>query len=262
MSSDTGLCYCHKCSWSGNALTYVKQYTGQPVAAILTILESHGVAQRNDTGAPRKTTQLQLASDGHREMTLDERDRFCEVKQIDHRAFAVLGAMMHAGGKIVLIPAYDPTAPGSPCGWIRANIDGTDVALADGRTERYPQVAGSRHGLLGLPWLLKKNPSTVCLCEGWRDMLAVLSVGHAAVASSGGASTFKDEWIEFFRGKSVPIIMDSDSAGIRAARRAKEKLTPVCKCGILFLPYEMVDSHGKDMHDYLVADLILERNRT
>ena len=48
--------------------------------------------------------------------------------------------------------------------------------------------------------------------------------------------------------------MDADEAGQRAASRAAERIATVAEVFIVSLPYEIKESHGADLHDYIVAD--------
>ncbi len=84
---------------------------------------------------------------------------------------------------------------------------------------------------------------------------AAISLDFYATASSGGASTWNGDWLEFFKGRTVYVCMDCDVAGQRAAERAAAAISQVAKevC-MVQLPYEIKESHGKDLHDYIVAD--------
>jgi len=52
----------------------------------------------------------------------------------------------------------------------------------------------------------------VLICEGESDTLTALTNGYDAIGIPGW-NHFKPEWIGFFRGKDVFLVMDSDSAG-------------------------------------------------
>ncbi len=94
------------------------------------------------------------------------------------------------------------------------------------------------------------NP--LVICEGELDRLALLSKGIAAITSTHGAMTFKQEWCEKVRkGKKIYICYDNDEAGKKGA----EKVAKMVENGgneiyIITLPQEV--DEGGDITDYLV----------
>lgn len=257
MQKHNGVGRCLRCDWRVNPYKLAAQITGKEGREVFEILDRYGINDKESRQPepPKEEKKLALSREDFRILTDEEKQQFCRMKQIETDCFGRLGAWGHKTEPWVLIPAFSPTEPGKACGWMRCGIHGQLIRLAGGREEKYPLVAGSRHGLLGVPWLIKENPDTIVFCEAWRDMLAVLSIGLAATASSGGASTFQEEWLSFFEGKKVFICMDADTAGQRAAERAAKALFETAKeVWIVNLPYEVTDSHGKDAHDYIVGE--------
>ena len=113
-------------------------------------------------------------------------------------------------------------------------------------------VAGSKHGLLGLPWLMALNPPYMLFCEGWRDALAAMRYEMPATASTGGASTWRKEWLHAFRGRSVGVCMDADEAGERQAARVLSHIKGAAThCKQIKLPSAVAAKKGDDLYDYL-----------
>ncbi len=257
-----GVGYCHKCSWAPNPYKLAEKVTTKTPAEIMKMLEEFGLNDsENSVGpsTPLRSAQdklpekkLALNREDIRDLTDDEKQSFCRIKQIDMQAFEKFKPYAHREKPWVLLPAYDPTETNKACGWLRCAVNGEPIELTPGKLVKYPIIAGSRHGLFGLPELLKDDPEKIIFTEAWRDMAACLAIGLNATASSGGASTWRDEWLAFFEGKVVYIAMDSDIPGQKAAQRAAEKISTVAKeVRIVSLPYEMTKDHGKDVHDYI-----------
>ena len=79
---------------------------------------------------------------------------------------------------------------------------------------------GSPIRLYGLDELIKYQGDQVIFCEGEWDRLVLVQNGYMAVTGTGGASSFKKEWIKYFRNrKEVIICMDCDNAGKDAANK-------------------------------------------
>lgn len=93
----------------------------------------------------------------------------------------------------------------------------------------------------------------IVICEGELDRLALLSKGIAAVTSTHGAMTFKDEWAKKVIGKyqKIYVCFDTDEAGRKGAERvAKMVENGKNKVFIITLPGEV--GEGGDITDYFV----------
>lgn len=88
-----------------------------------------------------------------------------------------------------------------------------------------------------LPQLLAANGRTVHVVEGEKDVLALERLGLVATCNPGGASKWREEFAEYFRGADVVILPDNDSAGEAHARQVAASLQPVAaRVRILRLP--------------------------
>ncbi len=259
LAPGNGVGFCHKCSWAPNPYKLAEKVTNGSRAEIMKLLEEFGLNNSVGPSTPLRSAQdklpekkLALRKEDIRDLTDDEKQSFCDIKQIDIQAFEKFKPYGHKTKPWVLLPAYDPNETNKACGWMRCALNGEPIELDGGKKVKYPIIAGSRHGLFGLPQLLKDDPEKIVFVEAWRDMAACLSIGLNATASSGGASTWNDDWLSFFKDKIVYICMDADIPGQRAAQRAAERIYTVAKeVYIVNLPYEITKDHGKDVNDYI-----------
>lgn len=106
--------------------------------------------------------------------------------------------------------------------------DGTLVATKYRRapwiTEgpKYTYEAGGKAALYGVETI--KDAKQIILTEGECDSLALRTIGYTAISTTGGASTFPDEWIDVLAGKEVVILYDADKAGVEGAIKVMRKL--------------------------------------
>lgn len=100
--------------------------------------------------------------------------------------------------------------------------------------------------------VLKDKPDQLVICEGEFDCLVLRAFGIPAISSTGGARTFKDEWIEQLTSvRHLYICYDNDTAGEEGANALIEKLSealPATSILQISLPME-VGEHG-DITDY------------
>jgi P4 family phage/plasmid primase-like protien len=253
INRQSGLWDCKRGCGQGNLFELVRRMSGWPDKQCFELLKKHGFkADGGDQVPPVKQKDIGWFVRQLRNAATQDLQKLCNVKRIDCRALARYDPAVHRSEPIICIPVYTPSNSG-PCGYLRVGKDGQLVKLKNGKTEKYPAIG--EHGLYGLPWLQRENPETIVFCEGWRDALAAVEAGLFATASSGGASTFKDDWLEVFSGKTVYIVMDADVPGQKAAQRAAKKIHSVAKqVFIAHLPYSVTENHGRDLHDYLVID--------
>lgn len=107
-------------------------------------------------------------------------------------------------------------------------------------TPKYQYERGASVSLYGIDHLT----NDIVICEGELDALALITCGHNACSSTGGAMTFQQEWAPLFEGKNVTIMFDNDETGIKGAVRA----------GLLLqhFTYRWVPpGYGKDIGDVL-----------
>lgn len=73
--------------------------------------------------------------------------------------------------------------------------------------------------------ILESKPDLLYIVEGELKVLALISMGYAAITGTGGAGTFKDKWAEEIKSKTkkVVILYDEDAAGKKGAEQCLMK---------------------------------------
>ncbi len=101
--------------------------------------------------------------------------------------------------------------------------------------------------------MITNDNSSLIICEGELDRLALLSKNIDAITSTHGAMTFKQEWIEKIMQQrcKIYICFDNDDAGKKGAERVAKMLeNGGDETYIITLPQEV--GEGGDITDYLV----------
>lgn len=110
---------------------------------------------------------------------------------------------------------------------------------------------GSKATLYPQPYLHDRTESVV-LCEGEPDALVLLSHEIDAVCSTGGAGTFKEEWLSFFpEGIEVTLCFDLDEAGRKGTEkvlRLFRQKRPDIRLSVIRLPEDL--GEGGDVTDF------------
>lgn len=90
--------------------------------------------------------------------------------------------------------------------------------IDDGITAKYVSITGSRVGLFNADTLW--NADSVVICEGEIDAMLLERWGFRAITTTGGAGTFKPEWVRFFAHvKRIALLYDNDKAGREGAAK-------------------------------------------
>lgn len=123
-------------------------------------------------------------------------------------------------------------------------------------------TAGRSTGLFGLPELLKARSQSVYICEGEWDTVAVQWLLDAAgkkgrAVCSPGASTFKPEWADFFRGKTVQVLYDHDAAGLKGEMVVVDRLAKVAK-QLRFCHWPAGKPAGFDSRDFIIKNGVVK----
>ncbi len=114
------------------------------------------------------------------------------------------------------------------------------------------------------PFHKKSFGETVVICEGEWDLLSIYphlqdSEPDFSVCAVPGSNTFKDEYLENFRGKNVILMYDKDDAGKKGIAKVSRKLNDIA-ASIRFLKWEADEKFpnaegdedaGKDLRDFV-----------
>jgi hypothetical protein len=119
-------------------------------------------------------------------------------------------------------------------------------------------VDGVRRVLYRLPELLASDASaTVFVCEGEKDVDALIERGLVATTNPFGAKKWRDEYNEHLRGRHVAILPDNDEAGQKHAEQVSKSLSGVAaSVRVVTLPGLC---KGGDVSDWLTASNTVEQ---
>ena len=93
---------------------------------------------------------------------------------------------------------------------------------------------------------------TILFCEGEMDCILANQLGYDAMTATGGAGTWKTEWVPYFKDKIVNIVYDIDEEGRAGAERVAKAISAVAReVKIIKLP--IVEPPHADLTDYLVT---------
>ncbi len=176
-------------------------------------------------------------------------------------------AKYQAGWQVIAIPIWGPKLRSAdPVGYVLYEINGKTLPVknADGSTTqaKVKTVAGSESGLIGdceFP-----QDKIVIKTEGPSDLLTLLSLPDstsvAAFTNSAGCKQNPPSWlIDLVADRCVRVVHDADKPGqegalfvgdrpgwaVSFAQSAREVLN-------VRLPYEIAESHGKDLRDWIL----------
>ncbi|MBU4311916.1 MAG: AAA family ATPase [Candidatus Omnitrophica bacterium] len=116
---------------------------------------------------------------------------------------------------------------------------------------KYLIAGGKAEVLYNLAEMLSKSDSPVMFIEGEFDVELLRQYGFLAVSSITGAQTFRKEWLIYFKGRTVIIILDADKTGRTAAQKVARMLLPVAK-EVKIINLSL--TRGKDVTDYFVSN--------
>lgn len=119
-------------------------------------------------------------------------------------------------------------------------------------------TSGRSTGLFGLPEFLKAKTEHVYICEGEWDTIAVQWLLDAAkkpgrAVCSPGAGTFKPDWADYFKGKSVWVLYDHDAAGLKGEKIVLDRLVKVAK-QLKFCHWPAGKPEGYDARDFIIKN--------
>lgn len=184
------------------------------------------------------------------DMTPRQLKRLAQSKDLPIRAFKDWG--IGYNGSSYTIPVY--------------NGKGTiiDVRLYNIKGGRCISTAGANVGLLNLQDLLdkKKKNWPVYICEGEWDTIAMRWLlnrikSKGVVVGVTGAGTFKEGWVDYFKGRDVYICYDNDEPGKMGERKVYAMLDSVVDQ--LHCLHWDDKSEGYDVRD-LIVDYVEKSN--
>lgn len=94
---------------------------------------------------------------------------------------------------------------------------------------------------------------SILICEGEMDTLLANQQGYRAITGTTGAVTWRSEWNELFKGKTVFICYDMDPAGESGAVNVAKNLVNFAKSVRIVKLIGLEDTKGGDFTDYFVS---------
>jgi hypothetical protein len=212
---------------------------------------------------------LSAASSGHEaeEFSLEGRDEYLLKESEEHherlleergqlrRLFRLRGinrttiekARIGFDGRYFKIPVFSPERKL----W---NVRTYDPSPRFGRRKIWG-VRGMNKGRLYPAGVLDaaEPGESVLFCEGEWDALLALQAGQLAVTTTSGAGKpWQSVWDVAFAGLKVFLCSDADKEGLKNHRIIGSALCDIAEVFECTLPYEIKESHGEDVTDYLI----------
>lgn len=135
-----------------------------------------------------------------------------------------------------------------------------DIRAWDPKTGMMKSTASRKSQLYGVERLAKNKRTTVYLCEGEWDALAMDwllrdSNSNGVAVAVPGATVLKKDWLRYFQSRNVIACYDADSAGDKGAAKALKALKPVART-LKFVNWPDGLPKGFDLRDFVkhVAD--------
>ncbi|MEO5804418.1 MAG: DUF5906 domain-containing protein [Verrucomicrobiota bacterium] len=117
------------------------------------------------------------------------------------------------------------------------------------------KLSGVQRVIYRLPEIMDavSRGETVFICEGEKDVAALVAHGFNATCNAGGAGKFPKDAYTVFKDAKVVIIADKDEPGRKHAAKIATKIKPLAKSvKVLELP-DMADKPVKDAADFFSA---------
>lgn len=258
ISSLSGLCHCFSCGYSSNAYTEIEKKHGLSSDANFRYQLDFNIKIEPVTDPQNREKEISYPEYSPERLAYDsEIEEFCTAKGVLNKDLRTLTSdeiywlENKENGPLLCLPGYWLDHLSHPLAWMRCRIDGKMYKSGD-KVAKYPLIKGSTHAFLGLKRILKDNPETIIWAEGFKDAVAAINYGYYAIATTGGAGAgWHKDWVKIFAEKIVYLIFDADKAGKRYAERVAPFIATVAKAVFVCrLPYDIMISHGKDLHDY------------
>jgi P4 family phage/plasmid primase-like protien len=192
---------------------------------------------------------------------------FCQAKRpITPAAIVAAGGRLARYRKqytVIALPVVGPDFGSAPVGWVLYNATGGTLPKwsKDGKTSqvKVKLTHGSRPGLIGTLDRLAESTTAVKV-EGPSDLLAMLSLpdlppGTAAITNAMGAGEIPQTWmVQRLAEKTVYVVGDADQPGQKGAEAWAAAAAAIAgEVRIPKLPYDVTETHGKDLRDWISA---------
>jgi P4 family phage/plasmid primase-like protien len=260
----SGLWTCHGCDVSGDLFRLVEQVEGVSFKeALAWLADRAGVKETRSKRTSRTKERASRPSDSskgrvinpaiaeqcHQELLKNQNQKALRWLQ-KYRGWTLdtikrfkIGVIEDMDGKRFSIPVYDREGR-------LVNIRKYLPKPPEDVDKFKPFRAG--YGKARLFNLAALNESEIILCEGEPDAILASQFGFAAMSSTGGAKTWKDEWSGLFGDKTVHVCFDIDIPGKQGAEKVARSLYSAgANVRIVRLPLDPGEYPTGDLTDYL-----------
>jgi P4 family phage/plasmid primase-like protien len=153
-----------------------------------------------------------------------------------------------------LFDAY--RADGTTSGHVAIATNGVGFDVGGEPPRKQHTLRGSTSGIVGQRGRgLLADAAVVWKTEGITDMLALQSVAPAGTCvittAAGAGDRPKKDLVEALAGKKVYVVHDCDRAGRAGVAHWALPLAETADVRDVLLPFEVTESNGKDLRDYL-----------
>lgn len=239
-NASEGTYYCHKCGEKGNILK-LAQFFGDEIKDIKNPLSSF---QINKNFNPSQVISSEEVEKYHKNLPQKIRE-YLNNRGINNDIIDQfqIGFGSFYGNNHIVFPIKDHKGEFS---YFKLRKDPYN------NSSKSPKMLFSKGGKTSIYGVESLNNLTeVVLVEGECDRLVLEGLGIPTVTSTGGAKTFKKEWLQYFKHlKKIYICYDNDEAGQEGANRTAGVLSSIPELEIYFLDLQKEIGKGGDVTDY------------
>ena len=243
MNQNTGMYNCHRCGVGGSILTLRKQIGG---------ISNDLIMQKKDKTTLKKAPVIIRKFDVTDEMVEQNYQKMLNTSNIFEWLTLTRGLTKETlehfkvgwNGKYITFPVYQEGK--------LVTMRYRKNPFIDDDKPKYLSHPGSKAVLFNSD-ILKLKAMGTTIVEGELDLMKFHQEVHPMVVTSAGCNTFKDEWVELFKGISkINLCLDNDEPGQKAALEIAKKLG-LARCYNVVLT-KTEHEKKKDISDYFNLD--------
>lgn len=217
ISAETGQYNCKKCNATGNLVTLSRHLSKEPSELFQTTGKLKDRKKKTETKPDEETSKTfehdlrEEAIHCHNELTSEHR-LYLNKRGLSNEIINtfLLGAAEVDGFNWLTIPIFDENN--------RVIFFKLRRVPEEDETNpvKYRYTAGGESRLYGAEILKDLINEPVIITEGELDCLVLRDWGYKAVSSTGGATTFKNMWVDYFdKASAIFFAFDNDEVGTR-----------------------------------------------
>lgn len=215
VKTETGQYDCKRCGSKGNAYTFIR--------------ELHAAALADTTEKDwKELTKLRKGIPWQ---------EFQEAGFAKDASGSWLVPDYNEDGKIAVVNTWTPGSKFYPCG-LPTQLSGIEQLKDCKDMEVIHVICEGRWDRIALRWAIKK--------AGLSDKYLIYSVP--------GASVFKADWVERFKGRHIVLLYDADDPGRKGIERAEKMLSPIAK-SLRRINWPEGATEGYDVNDFVAERL-------